>query len=100
VTRMTRKRALILLAVSTVALGVFLTAIDPSTKDDGNPSIVAFEFAWDEERAAEIRADWGEEGRDAARLSLWVDFAYLLSYGAFLVLASAATRELAARRGW
>jgi hypothetical protein len=68
--------------------------------DEGNPSIVEFEFAWDEERAAEIRADWGDEGQDAARLSLWVDFVYLLSYGAFLVVASAATRDLASRRGW
>ncbi len=97
---MTRKRAIVLLAISTAALGVFLTAIDPSTKADGNPTIVDFEFAWDEEGAAEIRADWGDEGRDAARLSLWVDFAYLLSYGVLLVLASAATRDLALRRGW
>jgi hypothetical protein len=97
---LTRKRAIILLAISTAALAVFLTAIDPSTEADGNPTIVDFEFAWDEEGAAEIRADWGEEGRDAARLSLWVDFAYLLSYGVLLVLASAATRDLAIRRGW
>jgi hypothetical protein len=97
---LTRKRAIILLAISTAALGAFLLQIDPATKADGNPNIVDFEFAWDEEGAAEIRADWGEEGRDAARLSLWVDFAYLLSYGVLLVLASAATRELATRRGW
>lgn len=97
---MTRKRAIVLLAISTAALGAFLLLIDPSTKADGNPTIVDFEFAWDEEGAAEIRADWGDEGRDAARLSLWVDFAYLLSYGVLLVLASAATRDLALQRGW
>jgi hypothetical protein len=96
----TRRNALIVLSVTTVALGVFLTTIDPSTKADGNPNIVDLEFAWDEETVDEIRADWGEEGDDAARLSLWVDFAYLLSYGALLVLASAATRDLAALRGW
>jgi hypothetical protein len=97
---LTRKRALIVLAITTVALGAFLAAIDPSTEEEGNPTIVEFEFAWDEEGAAEIRDDWGDEGRDAARLSLWLDFVYLLSYGAFLVLAAAATRDLAARRGW
>jgi hypothetical protein len=97
---LTRKRILIALAITTVTLGVFLLAIDPSTTGEGRPTIVDFEFAWDQERAAEIRAEWGEDGRDAARLSLWVDFAYLLSYGLFLVLASAATRDLAARRGW
>ena len=93
-------RPLIALAITTAALGAYLTAIDPSTEEEGNPTILEFEFAWDEEGAAEIRDDWGEEGRDAARLSLWVDFAYLLSYGAFLVLAAAATRDLAGRRGW
>jgi hypothetical protein len=95
-----RRRAIILLSVTTVALGILLTAIDPSTKADGNPNIVDLEFAWDEERVDEIRTDWGNEGEDAARLSLWVDFAYLLSYGSLLVLASAATRDLAASRGW
>lgn len=29
-----------------------------------------------------------------------MDFAYLLSYGAFLVLAAGAIRDLAAERGW
>ena len=97
---MTRKRAIVLLAITTAALAVFLGAIDPANEDDGNPNIVEYEFAWNEDEAGEIFADWGEEGRDAARLSLWVDFAYLISYGALLVLASAATRDLAARRGW
>lgn len=97
---MTRKRAIILLAIATAALAVFLGVIDPSNESEGNPTIVDFEFAWDEEGAEEIRTDWGEEGRDAARLSLWVDFVYLAFYGALLVLASAATRDLSLRRGW
>jgi hypothetical protein len=83
-----------------VALGVYLLAIDPATVADGNPSIVDFEFAASEDRASEILDDWGDEGRDHARLSLWVDFAYLLSYGAFFALAAAATRDLARRREW
>jgi hypothetical protein len=97
---LTRRHALILLGVVTVALAVFLSAIDPSMEADGNPSIVDFEFAWSEQGAAEIVADWGDDGQDAARLSLWLDYAYLLSYGAFLVLSSAATRDLAVERGW
>ena len=32
--------------------------------------------------------------------SLHLDFLYLLAYGAFLALACAATRDLAAERGW
>src|SRR5688572_32585203 len=97
---MSRRSALIALGIATVLLGGFLLAIDPAREADGNPSIVDFEFAWSEQGAEEILEDWGEEGQDAARLSLWVDFAYLLTYGAFFTLAAIATRELAARRGW
>jgi hypothetical protein len=96
---MTRRTALIALGIVTLALGAFLLAIDPGNEAEGNPTIVDFEFAWDEQGAAEILDEWGEEGEDAARLSLWVDFAYLLAYGAFLTLASIATREFAAASG-
>ncbi len=47
-----------------------------------------------------MRADWGQSGTDAARRSLWIDYAYIVAYGTFLVLASAATRDLAQRRSW
>jgi hypothetical protein len=94
-----RRNALIALAIASIALGAVLTAIDPANEADGNPSIIDFEFAWTASEANEIRAEWGSEGEDAARLSLWLDFPYLLVYGAFLVLAVAATRELAAARG-
>lgn len=96
---MNRRTALIVSAIASLALGAFLLAIDPATEADGNPSIVDFEFAWDEQGAAEILDDWGEDGEDAARLSLWVDFAYLLAYGIFLTLAAMATRDFAAANG-
>ncbi len=95
-----RRRALILLAITTIAIGAVLVVLDGRMHDSGGPGIVGFEFAGSEERAAEILADWGDEGQDAARASLWIDFAYLLSYGAFLTVAAVATRELALRRGW
>jgi hypothetical protein len=96
----TRRRALILLAVATAALFVLLAALDMRMTDTGGPGIIPFEFAADEQGAAEILAEWGDEGQDAARASLWIDYAYMLAYGAFFVLAAMSTRDLAADRGW
>lgn len=42
----------------------------------------------------------GNDGQDAARESLWIDFGFLVAYGTFLTLAVAATRDLARQRGW
>ena len=96
---MTRGRALILLAVAVVAL---LAAMQPAEQrmTENGPGIVAFELAGSADRSQEIRAEWGEDGRDAARQQLWIDYAFMLAYGAFLVLAAAATRDLARSRGW
>jgi hypothetical protein len=69
-------------------------------RDAGGPGIVGFELAGTERRAHEILADWGGKGHDAARLSLWIDYLYLLAYGAFFAVAVRATRDLARERGW
>jgi hypothetical protein len=69
-------------------------------RDTGGPGMVTFELAGGKGGAEEILAEWGGEGRDAARESLWIDFGFLLAYGAFLTLALAATRDLARERDW
>lgn len=97
---MTRKRGLIVSAIASVALLAAMAPADQRMQDTGGPGIVPFELTGGEDRAQEILAEWGEEGRSAARQSLWIDFAYLLAYGTFLTLALAATRDLARERGW
>lgn len=82
-----------------VAFGIVLLALDERMRDAGGPGIVGFELAGTGERAHEILADWGDSGRDAARLSLWLDFPYLLAYGAFWALAVTATRDAFRVRG-
>ena len=82
---------------------LLLLAMSPSDqrmKDTGGPGIVPLELAGSQDRADEIFDEWGEEGQDAARESLWIDFGFLLAYGTFLTLAAAATRDLARSRGW
>ncbi|HWM64073.1 MAG TPA: hypothetical protein VNP96_08830 [Solirubrobacterales bacterium] len=77
-----------------------MSPADERMQDTGGPGIVPFELTGGQDRADEILAEWGEEGQDAARESLWIDFGFLLAYGAFLTLALAAVRDLARDRGW
>jgi hypothetical protein len=97
---MTRQRGLIASGLATVLLLLAMSPSDERMKDTGGPGIVPFELTGGEDRADEILAEWGEEGQDAARESLWIDFGFLLAYGTFLSLALAATRDLARHRGW
>ena len=96
---MTRRRALIASAIVTFALFVVLAILDLRMEDTQGPGIVGFEFAGSEDGAADILADWGDKGQDAARASLWLDYLYLISYAVFLTLAVASVRERAERRG-
>lgn len=96
----TRRRALWVSGVAAAALLAVLAMLDGRMQDAGGPGIVPFELAGSSERAAEILAEWGEKGQDAARLSLWLDFPYLVAWGAFLALAVASVRDRAAERGW
>jgi hypothetical protein len=96
---MTRGRALVLLAVAVVALLAAMKPAEDRMTDNG-AGIVSFELAGSADRSQEIQDEWGEDGRDAARQQLWIDYGFMLAYGAFLVLAAAAIRDLSRSRGW
>jgi hypothetical protein len=97
---MSRRRALWLLGLASVVLLGILAVLDMRMQDTGGPGIVAFELAGSSERADEILGQWGEDGRAAARQSLWLDFPYLLAYSAFLSLAVMAIRDAGRRNRW
>jgi len=97
---MARGRWMVLAGIATVALLLAMAPADERMQDTGGPGIVPFELTFGQDRADEILAEWGEEGQDAARESLWIDFGFLLAYGALLTLALGATRDLARERGW
>jgi hypothetical protein len=78
-----------------VALDVALILIDRRLLATGGPGIIAFEFVGSRGHATEIIGEWGSHGRDLATLSLWLDFAFMASYGAFFTLAGFATRDYA-----
>jgi hypothetical protein len=82
---------------------VLLLAMSPAEsrmKDTGGPGMVPFELTGGQDRADEILAEWGEDGQNAARESLRIDFGFLFAYGTFLTLALAAVRDIAVKRSW
>jgi hypothetical protein len=77
-----------------------LGIVDEDIKESGGPGIVAFEVEFTSENARETLREWGEEGRDSATLSLWLDYAFLVAYAAFFSLAVAAVCEALGWRRW
>lgn len=97
---MSRKTGLWITGVASLVLLVALAIIDGRLQDTGGPGIIEYEFAGNREEAREMFADWGDDGRDKARLSLWLDYPYLVAYGLFVYLAVGAIRDHARRAGW
>lgn len=97
---MTRRQWLWITGLASGLLFLALVLIDRRIQESGGPGIVPFEIAGSTDRATEILADWGDEGKDWARVSLWLDFPYLVLYGAFFFLAVRSVRDAAERRGW
>jgi len=97
---MTRRRALWAAGIATVVLLAVLAIVDAELRSTGGPGIVAYELASSTERVAVIFGHWGQSGRDAATLSLWIDFLFLVAYGAFLYLAVRAVGDAARARGF
>jgi hypothetical protein len=98
---MTRKQWLLLLGIATVALTIVpIFVFEKRLEHSGGPNILAFEFVATKAHASQILAEWGAEGRRTARLSLIIDYAYMISYGGFFTLAGLATRQHARARGW
>jgi hypothetical protein len=97
---MTRRQGLWVSGSAAALLFLALVLIDRQIQESGGPGIIPFELAGSTDRATEILGEWGQDGRDAARLSLWLDFPYLIAYGVFFWLAVRAMADAGARRGW
>lgn len=97
---MSRKRLLIGFGIAVVVFDIVLLLIDQRLEATGGPSILGLEFAGSATRAHQIMAEWGDHGSYLARLSLWIDFGFMLSYGTFFALAGFATCDFAKERGY
>jgi hypothetical protein len=73
-----------------------MLVLERRMRRSGGPGIIAFELAGSASRAEDIMTRWGSDGQRAARLSLWLDFGYMATYGALMTLLVDRTRR---RRG-
>jgi len=96
---LTRKLGLIVVGITMVLLYLAMAPAESRMQDNG-PGMVPFELSGGQHRADEILDEWGDEGQDAAREQLWIDFGFMAAYGAFLTLALAAVRDMARGRNW
>jgi hypothetical protein len=77
------------LAAATVAFVIYTTVmlmVERRMRATGGPGIIPFEVAGSEPRAEEIMTRWGSDGQRAARLSTWLDFGYMATYGTLMAL--------------
>lgn len=93
-----RKRGLIVAGFATALFYIALVLLDRALQDTGGASILGLEFAGSLGRVEEIAAEWGSHGVYLARWSLWIDFGFMASYGAFLTLAALSIRDFARER--
>jgi hypothetical protein len=87
------------LAAATAASVVYTTVmlvVERRMRRTGGPGIIPFELAGNVSRAEDVMTRWGREGQRAARLSLWLDFGYMATYG---TLASLLVDRARRRRG-
>ncbi|HET7590031.1 MAG TPA: hypothetical protein VFK14_07590 [Solirubrobacterales bacterium] len=93
------KPLLIAFGAATIAFDVALFVLDHHLEKTGGPSILGLEFAGSARRVEAIVSEWGAHGVHLARLSLSIDFGFMVSYGAFFTLAGLATRDFAREQG-
>ena len=93
-------RALWITGLATLGLLVVLGAVDARLRDTGGPGVLPFEFEFTSENARDTLARWGDDGRSDAQLSLALDFAFLVAYGAFLSLAATALCDALGWQRW
>ena len=92
------RRGLIVLGLLVATLAVGALAL-PALDDMGDVGIIEFELARTSEQASEYYGQLGEEGRDAARESIYLDYPYLVLYGFLFAMAALVVAARAAERG-
>src|SRR4051794_41554839 len=90
----TNGRAMRVFGVAHAALWVPMLALEWRMNRTGGAGIVPFELAGTPERSRKLMDRWGDDGRRAARLSLLLDYPFLVSYTGLQVAGCARAGEV------
>jgi hypothetical protein len=66
---------------------------------DHGTGVIELELMGTTKKAEQVLRDYGSDGRSAARTSLWIDYAYLVSYALFFAVACGTLSQRAERLG-
>ena len=83
-------------AIAFFAYTAVMLVLERRMRRTGGPGIISFELAGNASRAEAIMAAWGSDGGRAARVSTWLDFGYMTTYG---ILAAQLVERARRRRG-
>jgi hypothetical protein len=87
------------LQIAQVALLVPLLELERRMRRTGGPGIIPFELAGTPRRARRIMETWGPEGQAAARVSLLLDYPFLVTYSGLQLAGCHAASGALRRRG-
>lgn len=79
--------------VAFVGYTAVMLVLERRMRQAGGVGIIPFELAGNASRAEAIMARWGSDGRRAARISTWLDFGYMATYGVLTALLVDRTRR-------
>ena len=91
-----RDRKILAAAGAFVGYTAVMGILERRMRATGGPGIIPFELAGSGFRAEQIMAQWGRDGERAARISTWLDFGYMTTYGTLVALLIERARR---RRG-
>lgn len=91
-----RDRKILAATGTFVGYTAVMSILERRMRATGGPGIIPFELAGSGFRAEQIMAQWGHDGERAARISTWLDFGYMTTYGTLTALLIERARR---RRG-
>jgi hypothetical protein len=94
-----RGRLILTLQVGQAVLLIVLLALERRMRRTGGPGVIGFELAGTPQRSRRIMDRWGADGRSAARLSLVLDYPFLVTYAGLQLAACASASDAFHRRG-